>query len=93
MTTRIQYRRDTAANWTAVNPVLAAGEPGYETETDKYKIGDGVSAWSALVYHSDDAANNSTYALITSVAPVTLDGGNATFVYTGTFNFDGGSAI
>ncbi|HCB59110.1 MAG TPA: hypothetical protein DEP82_14640 [Arthrobacter bacterium] len=62
MTTRIQYRRDTAANWTAVNPVLAAGEPGYETETDKYKIGDGVSAWSALVYHSDDAANNSTYA-------------------------------
>ena len=46
----IQYRRDTAANWTSVNPVLASGEPGYETDTTFFKIGDGTSSWSALPY-------------------------------------------
>lgn len=37
-------------------------------------------------------ALNATYALKTDVMPVSLDGGNATSTYTGTFNFDGGSA-
>lgn len=46
----IQYRRDTAANWTAVNPVLAAGEPGYETTSTFFKIGDGTTAWNSLPY-------------------------------------------
>jgi len=47
---RIQLRRDTAANWTAVNPVLAAGEAGYETDSHQLKIGDGSTAWNALSY-------------------------------------------
>lgn len=47
---RIKLRRDTAANWTAANPVLAAGEIGYETDTKQVKIGNGSSAWSALEY-------------------------------------------
>lgn len=38
------------------------------------------------------AAGNATYALKTDITPTTLDGGNATSDYTGTFNFDGGSA-
>lgn len=46
----IQYRRDTSANWGAVNPVLASGEPGYETDTTFFKIGDGTTAWNALPY-------------------------------------------
>lgn len=46
----IQLRRDTAANWAAANPVLASGEPGYETDTGLHKIGNGVSAWNALSY-------------------------------------------
>jgi hypothetical protein len=46
----IEFRRDTAANWTAANPTLAAGEPGYETNTGKLKIGDGATAWNALGY-------------------------------------------
>jgi hypothetical protein len=46
----IQYRRDTAANWTAVNPTLASGEPGYETNTGQFKIGDGTTAWDELPY-------------------------------------------
>lgn len=46
----LALRRDTAANWTAANPVLASGEPGYETDTGKLKIGDGATAWGALGY-------------------------------------------
>lgn len=48
--TIIQQRRDTAANWTAVNPVLAEGEPGLETDTNELKYGDGVSDWNTLSY-------------------------------------------
>jgi hypothetical protein len=48
--TNIQHRRDTAANWTSVNPTLASGEIGFETDTLKFKIGNGSSAWSALAY-------------------------------------------
>jgi hypothetical protein len=50
MAVRFQLRRDTAANWTSVNPVLALGEPGVETDTLRVKIGDGVNAWSSLSY-------------------------------------------
>lgn len=46
----IQLRRDTAANWTSVDPVLAQGELGLEMDTDQFKIGDGVTAWSSLAY-------------------------------------------
>jgi hypothetical protein len=49
---RIQLRRDTAAHWTAANPVLLAGEAGYETDTGSFKIGNGSSAWNALPYAS-----------------------------------------
>jgi hypothetical protein len=48
--TVIQLRRDTAANWASVNPILDSGEAGYETDTNKMKIGDGISTWSALPY-------------------------------------------
>lgn len=47
---RIQIRRDTAANWTAANPTLLAGEAGYETDTGSFKIGNGSAAWNALPY-------------------------------------------
>jgi hypothetical protein len=47
---RIQLRRDTAADWTSANPVLAPGEIGLETDTDQIKIGNGDDAWTALSY-------------------------------------------
>jgi hypothetical protein len=54
MTTTIlafqQQRRDTAANWTFNNPTLLAGELAYETDTGKWKIGTGSTAWTALSY-------------------------------------------
>lgn len=50
MSAKIQVRRDTAANWTAANPVLLRGELGYEYDTVKLKIGDGSTAWNSLAY-------------------------------------------
>ena len=49
----MQQRRGTATQWTSGNPVLAAGEIGFETNTNKFKIGDGTSTWSALKYFLD----------------------------------------
>lgn len=40
--------RGTSVQWTDANPVLAAGEQGYETDTHRYKIGDGFSRWTEL---------------------------------------------
>lgn len=47
---QIRLRRDQSANWTSANPILAAGEAGYELDTRRIKIGDGVSAWNDLAY-------------------------------------------
>jgi hypothetical protein len=48
MAYRILLRRDTSTNWSENNPVLASGEPGYETDTGKLKIGDGSTTWNDL---------------------------------------------
>lgn len=50
MPVQIQFRRDTAANWTSTNPTLAIGEIGLETDTTKWKLGNGSTAWNSLAY-------------------------------------------
>lgn len=68
--TRILVRRGTAATWTSSNPILAAGEFGFETNTGKFKIGNGSSNWSALQYFVTlDAVKTS----IVDAAPAALD--------------------
>lgn len=47
---RHDLRHGTAATWTAANPILAAAELGYETDTGNFKIGDGVTHWASLGY-------------------------------------------
>ena len=74
----IQIRRDTAANWTSANPTLAQGELGLETDTDKFKVGDGSTAWTSLGY----LINTSGYA---SYADTTAN-------FTGTLQ-NGGSQL
>ena len=56
MPTQIQLRRDTASDWTSNNPTLALGELGWESDTNKFKIGDGSTAWTSLDYTSDGTA-------------------------------------
>jgi hypothetical protein len=48
--TQIQIRRGTAAQWTSANPVLSAGELGFETDTGLLKGGNGSTAWNSLPY-------------------------------------------
>ena len=85
MATRMQQRRGTAAQWLSTNggngPVLEAGEIGFESDTGKFKIGDGVNHWSSLDYFLDESEiNNITddYVLSSTLAQTngvaTLDG-------------------
>ena len=71
--TQIKLRRDTAANFASVNPILGNGEPAYETDTKKLKIGDGTTAYTQLEYFS------------TGGGDVTAAGDNT---FTGTNTFD-----
>jgi hypothetical protein len=64
---RIQNRRDTAANWTTKNPVLASGELGLESDTRKFKIGDGSTTWSSLAYGVTTGSINAS-SVVTTVS-------------------------
>lgn len=59
MATRMKQRRGTASQWTSTNnnqgPILEAGEIGYESDTGKFKIGDGANRWIALPYFLDES--------------------------------------
>lgn len=50
----IQLKRGKASSWVTLNPVLAPGEPGFEIDTGKLKIGDGVNEWLDLKYLGED---------------------------------------
>ena len=75
MAVKIQMRRDTAAAWTAANPVLAAGEMGLETDTTYYKIGNGSTAWNSLAYgaYNGVISNNTITTAMLQNDSVTAD--------------------
>lgn len=50
MAIRIQLRRDLSSTWTSVNPVLRSGEIGIETDSLRFKIGDGSTTWNSRPY-------------------------------------------
>src|ERR1700757_1529876 len=54
---QFQFRRDTTANWASANPILLSGEMGLETETGKFKVGDGATRWNVLGYSSGVQGN------------------------------------
>ena len=64
LTAKIQLRRDTSANWTSNNPILAAGEVAFTsdvfytgTDQQRFKIGDGVQTWTQLDYVPEGGAS------------------------------------
>ena len=67
--TQIKLRRDTAANFTSKNPVLGVGEPAYETDTKKLKIGDGTTAYTQLEYFSAGGGGSTN---ITATLPLKI---------------------
>jgi hypothetical protein len=70
MATRMQQRRGTASQWTSADPILAAGEIGFESDTSQFKIGDGVNHWADLSYFQnlqDLGGSFDDYVELTSV--------------------------
>jgi hypothetical protein len=63
MANTIQLRRGAASQWTSANTVLASGELGFETDTNKFKIGTGTASWSELAYAAIDIATASSLYL------------------------------
>ena len=78
-TTTIQLRRDTASNWSTVNPILAEGEVGIETDTRKQKFGDGSTAWNSLAYSYGDANGNFDGQWSNVTATNIINGSNITW--------------
>ena len=86
---QIQQRVDTASNWQSSNPTLLAGELGHESDTKKYKLGDGSTAWTSLDYAGggaesatwlteNDATVSTSYTLTKngfSVGPIAVNSG------------------
>jgi hypothetical protein len=72
MATRMQQRRGLASQWISTNsgngPILAPGEIGFESDTNKFKIGDGVNHWVDLDYFTTDSAEAITQQINTAIS-------------------------
>lgn len=62
MAITLKFRRDVKANWLLTDSILALGEPGYETDTGCFKIGNGEARWADLEYF-EPGATHSNHAL------------------------------
>jgi hypothetical protein len=67
MTFRFKLRRDTSTNWQTANPVLLAGEPGLETDTNKIKYGNGLLNWNTLPYASGEGGGGDPVTTLSHV--------------------------
>lgn len=52
---RTRQRRGTSAQWESANPILEAGEIGFESDTTNLKVGDGTTRWINLPYVAEGA--------------------------------------
>jgi hypothetical protein len=77
MATRMQQRRGTASQWISTNqgngPILSAGEIGFESDTNKFKIGDGINHWINLTYFTDADSITTALNSIIDGAPAALN--------------------
>jgi hypothetical protein len=83
----LKLRRDTARRWARVNPILADGEPGFEIDTGRLKIGNGSTKWLELEYfltgNLGDTPNSTLSAHIDADEPHPAydDGPSLTLLY------------
>ena len=54
----IKFRRGSTLSWTTRNPVLGEGEPGFEIDAKRFKVGDGVTPWNSLPYVNYNPLSN-----------------------------------
>ena len=82
MSQQIQLRRGTALAWTTANPILALGEMGVETDTNRLKVGSGSATWTSLSYITGTGgsgtvtsiAGTGTQGVTISGSPITTSG-------------------
>jgi hypothetical protein len=87
MSTLIKLRRDTAANWAAQEPVLALGEPGYDTTNNELRIGNGTDVWSDLTPIAGGGAAGLPLANGSTNFNIATADGNATITTAGDYNW------
>jgi hypothetical protein len=76
------FKRGTAAQWSALNPVLLDGMPGWERDTGLFKIGDGVTAWNTLAYYSGSIPTPGTTDVVTKLEVDSTGGDQAVNLIT-----------
>lgn len=84
MAVKIQFRRGTASEWSTNNPILSQGEAGWETDTGRFKVGNGLTPWNSLVYSSGVTGPTGPTPTVNIGTTSTLNpGSNATVTNSG----------
>ncbi len=107
MAIKFQTRRGSSSNWSNTNPILAAGEIGFETDTYKLKVGTGSNTWNTLDYIAKRDAwvsvtdygadptglTDSTNAIANAISRVSSAGGGVVFFPAGTYATNTGIVV
>lgn len=83
---QLQFRRGTTSRWVSSNPILAPGEMGIESDTNQFKIGDGITSWTSLPYGGLKGQDGATVAF-------KFDGGSPSTSYALGPAFDCGGVV
>jgi len=82
-----KIRRGTSSEWTNTSDILSAGELGYDTTLKKFKIGDGSTLWSSLVWVTilgtdlvGTSGINISYASNSGVATISVTGLSSSYI-------------
>lgn len=86
-TFRFKFKRDPAAEWTLHNPILLEGEPGFESDTFQFKIGDGFTRWNSLPYIGS-GGGGSVFSVFGRTGAITAQTGDYTKTQVGLGNVD-----
>jgi len=62
-----RFQRGTAAQWASANPILDEGEFGYESNTGRIKVGDGITPWAGLEYKIDRLYSTDDVSKLTAI--------------------------
>lgn len=67
------YKEGTTEEWEDKNPVLQAGEPGYDSDIKGFKLGDGVSRWTELDYFLTGGSGGDGSAMVALMQHINSD--------------------
>jgi hypothetical protein len=81
MHTVVKFKRGFAEDWAQKNPILRIGEPGYERDTRRFKVGDGISTWLELDYFLPNVGDVNEHVASSSPHPVYDDGPSLLLLY------------